>query len=140
MIHLVRVEHELPEAFPELRAEADAEGYRHMSRLASEMSETPEMFVALLAAYEEGELVGVGGLTVDPLDPSAKRMRRLYVRKRARRRGVARTVAHALLNEALNTTRLVTVHAGNADAARFWEALGFRPTPDRAWSHEFSTA
>jgi len=137
MIQLVRLDAELPEGFAPLRAEADAEGHNNMARLEAEMAQTPEMFTALLAAVGAGELLGIGGLTAEPTDPSAQRMRRLYVARRARGQGVGRTLANALLNEALGLTRLVTVHAGDADAARFWEAMGFEPAHGHAWSHRF---
>jgi GNAT superfamily N-acetyltransferase len=138
MLQLVRIADTLPEGFAALRAEADTEGHRHMARLAAEIAEAPELFVALLAAFEDGELLGIGGMTVEPADPSAIRMRRLYVARAARGRGVARAIANALLNEALGETRLVTVHAGNPGAERFWEAVGFAPVADRAWSHQFA--
>ncbi|RAK65563.1 GNAT family N-acetyltransferase [Phenylobacterium kunshanense] len=139
MVQLVRITDDLPEGFGALRAEADAEGHRHLSRLATELAETPGMFTALLAAFDDGVLVGIGGLTPEPeaRPGEAWRMRRLYVRQRARRCGVARTIANALLSEALTLTRLVTVHAGNPDAARFWEVLGFERVEGRRWSHQF---
>jgi len=108
-----------------------------MSRLALELVETPELFIALLAALEDGELLGIGGMTVEPTEPTAIRMRRLYVARARRGQGVARTIANALLNEALGQTRLVTVHAGNRGAELFWEALGFVSVTDRPWSHQF---
>ena len=137
MLQLVRIADGLPDGFEALRAEADAEGHRHMSRLAAEMAETPEMFVALLAAFDDGELLGIGGMTAEPSDPSAIRMRRLYVAKGARGRGVARAIANALLNEALGQAQRITVHAGNPVAERFWEAMGFAPVAERPWSHQF---
>lgn len=138
MLQLVRIGDALPDGFDVLRAEADAEGHRHMTRLAAEMAETPEVFVALLAAFDGGALVGIGGMTAEPADPAAIRMRRLYVAQAARGRGVARTIANALLNEALGQTRLVTVHAGNPGAERFWEAMGYAPVYGRPWSHQFA--
>jgi GNAT superfamily N-acetyltransferase len=138
MVQLVRIEDTLPDGFDALRAEADAEGHRHMARLAVEVAETPELFLALLAAFDDGELLGIGGMTAEPTDPTAIRMRRLYVTQAARGRGVARAIANALLNEALGQTRLVTVHAGNAGAERFWEAMGYAPVAHRPWSHQFA--
>ena len=138
MLQLVRVEHELPDGFEALRAEAEAEGHRHMTRLAVEVGETAELFVALLAAFEEGELLGIGGMTAEPTDAAAIRMRRLYVAPAARGRGVARAIANALLHEALAQTRLVTVHAGNPGAERFWEAMGFACVGGLPWSHQFA--
>lgn len=138
MLQLVRIDGELPEGFEALRAEADAEGHRHMARLAVEMAETPELFIALLAAFDDGELLGIGGMTAEPTDPSAIRMRRLYVAQGARGRGVARAIANALLHEALGQARLITVHAGNPGAERFWEAMGYAPVGGLPWSHQFA--
>lgn len=136
-IQLVRIVDALPEGFAALRAEADAQGHNNLARLEVEFAETPEMFTALLAALGGGELLGIGGLTAEPTDPSAQRMRRLYVAQRGRGQGVGRTLANALLNEALGVTRLVNVYAADADAARFWEAMGFEPVQGQAWSHRF---
>lgn len=137
MVQLVRILDTLPEGFDALRKEADAEGHRHMTRLAVEFAETPELFIALLAGIDGGDLLGIGGMTIDPDEPAAIRMRRLYVSPAARGRGIARTLANALLNEALGQTRLITVHAGNPGAERFWETMGFATVRDRPWSHQF---
>jgi GNAT superfamily N-acetyltransferase len=137
-LQLVRIDRDLPDGFGRLRAEAEAEGHRHMTRLADELASGDARFEALFAAFADGELVGVGGMTLEPaqtLEP-ALRMRRLYVAPRARRTGVARTLASALLQEAPDRVALVTVHAGGAEAAMFWEAQGFDAVRDRAWSHE----
>lgn len=139
MVQLVRVIDDLPDGFDALRAEAEAEGHRHLTRLAAEWADDPGRFPAVLAALAGGDLVGIGALTREP-EPAAEpalRMRRLYVARAARRQGVARAMASALLQEALDQVRLVTVHAGNPDAALFWEAQGFAPVAGAAWSHEF---
>jgi len=138
LIRLVRNTDGLPERFEALRRTAEAEGYRHLTRLAAEWAQTPGMFHALLAAYRDGELVGIGGITDEP-EPAAEpawRMRRLYVAPDARRQGVARALANALLQEALGVVRHVTVHAGDDAAGRFWQAMGFDPVAGRPWSHE----
>ena len=146
MLQLVRITVDLPDDFPVLRAAADAEGHRHMARLGADFASGAQRFdqagEVLLAAFLEGELVGIGGVTQEPAahPGEALRMRRLYVLPQARRRGVASSLADALLNEALSHTRLVTVHAGNPDAERFWDALGYARVADRPWSHEFLTA
>lgn len=138
MIQLVRIEDGLPDGFEALRLEADREGHNNMTRLAAERSAGEPFFIALLAAYAGGELAGVGGLTAEP-EPStepALRMRRLYVRPTSRREGIGGALASALIQEAFDQTALVTVHAGDAAAARFWEAQGFAPVIDRPWSHQ----
>ena len=37
MLQLVRIDHDLLDGFERLRAEAEAEGHRHMTRLAHEL-------------------------------------------------------------------------------------------------------
>ncbi|MDZ4374430.1 MAG: GNAT family N-acetyltransferase [Phenylobacterium sp.] len=141
MVQLVRVQDALPEGFAYLRSEADAEGFRAMSRLAAEWAATPEMFACLLAAPDGmSGLDGIGGLTLEPepAGQAAMRMRRLYVRPGARRRGVGRTLVNALLQEALDGVSLVTINAGGTLAPAFWEALGFEPVEGRPWTHQFS--
>lgn len=138
MLQLVRLDRDLPEGFERLRAEAEAEGHRHLTRLAQELAAGATRFEALFAAFDDGEFLGVGGMTVEPSDAPqpALRMRRLYVSRRARRLGVARALANALLQEALDQVGLVTVHAGGGEAARFWEAMGFGVVAGQAWSHQ----
>lgn len=138
MLQLIRIEDDLPEGFETLRAEAASEGYRHMDRLAAEHAAGRCSFVALFGALLGGDLVGVGGLTLEPepQEEPALRLRRLYVRPGARRQGVARTLSSALCQEGLDQVALLTVHAGDARAAAFWEAQGFKPVEGRPWSHQ----
>ena len=58
---------------------------------------------ALFGAWLDAQLVGVGGLNIDPHagDPRVGRVRHLYVLVAARRRGVAR----ALLAEIISAAR-----------------------------------
>jgi GNAT superfamily N-acetyltransferase len=142
MIQLVRIFHDLPEGFEALRAEAVAEGHRHMDRLAEDFASGVQRFdrdgEVLLAAFVEGELAGIGGVTHEPTEmiEPALRMRRLYVAQARRRDGVARTIAAALAQEGFGHVALITVHAGNPGADAFWEAQGFTPVDGHPWSHE----
>ena len=138
MIRLAPVTGALPAGFAALQAEARAEGYRMLDRLADEWVTGENRFdrpgEALLAAYAGQELAGVGGVTLEPALGGAFRMRRFYVRAAFRRSGVARSVALALL-QATPPGQIVTVNAGPGSGP-FWEVLGF--APDRAgagWTH-----
>lgn len=139
MVQTVRIDGDLPESFPRLRALAEVEGHRHLTRLGEEWASDPRMFHALLGVFQEGELIAIGGISDEPQDAGepAWRMRRLYVARPARRMGVASVLASALLQEALDSVRLITVRAGGDEAARFWEAIGFAAIAGRPWSHEF---
>jgi GNAT superfamily N-acetyltransferase len=62
-------------------------------------------------------------------------MRRFYIRPAMRGRGIGRMLALALLDQARSCCSIVTVHAGNDAAARFWESLGFQPHGRDGHSH-----
>jgi GNAT superfamily N-acetyltransferase len=143
MLQLVRIVEDLPEDFPALRAEAKAEGWTHIERLALDWAIGTVRFEkdgeALFAAFIGGELAGMGGMTVDPIDPTASRMRKFFVRRDFREQGVARALAGALMQESAHARRGMTLRADETETPGFWEALGFRPDPGpdgrRAWTH-----
>src|SRR5262249_57367513 len=70
--------------FAALQAEAQAEGYRMLDTLAAEWDSGATRFnhpdEALFAAYVDGALAGIGGLTLEPALAGALRMRRFYLR------------------------------------------------------------
>ena len=135
---LERVIEELPSGFDALRAEAQAEGYQHLDRLATDWASGATRFdragEALLVTHVGKELAAVGGLTIDPATLEALRMRRFYVRKRFRRCGIGRRLALALLERAAAAARPVTVNAGSGSEP-FWTALGFVPDPRDGHTH-----
>ena len=139
MVQLVQVIDDLPSGFEAMRAEARAEDYRHLERLAADWASGAMRFdgegEALLAAYVGGSLAGMGGLTHEPAVPGAFRMRRFYVRPPFRRRGVGSKLALILVERARRMGRLVTVNAGNVDAPAFWEKLGFTPSLRDGYTH-----
>ncbi len=136
---LVRIIDTLPRDFAATHAEARGEGHRHLTRLADDWASRAMRFERdgemLLAAYLEGQLAGIGGLTVDAVTIGAFRMRRFYIRPGFRRRGIGRLLAAALIERMLPTARAVTVNAGIAGASAFWEALGFAPDPRAGHTH-----
>lgn len=138
MIQLVRLSDHLPQGFDELMALATSEGHNNMMRLAEEISTGSTAFIALLAAVNDGTLAGIGGMTLEPerAKEPAIRMRMLYVAPTARRAGIARNLASALLNEAWDQVDLVAVHAGTNQARHFWEAQGFSRVDSLPWTHQ----
>ena len=135
---LERIVAELPAGFDALRAEAQREGYRHLDRLAEEWNANKLRFdqdgEALLAAWVDADLAGIGGLTIDPVLPDALRMRRFYVAKWSRRTGIGRAIAENLLAQPRASDRLVTVNAA-AGSEPFWESLGFVRDPADGHTH-----
>ncbi|HWU14723.1 MAG TPA: GNAT family N-acetyltransferase [Caulobacter sp.] len=141
MIQLVRISDDLPEGFDALLANAASEGVGNMALLAAHWASGDQRFErdgeALLGALLAGELAGIGGLSIEPAATEpARRVRRFYVRPAFRRQGVGRTLASALIQEALDQVDLLTCNAAASPAAApFWEAQGFWPDVSGPWTH-----
>jgi GNAT superfamily N-acetyltransferase len=140
-IRLNTVRHVLPDGFGAIQAEAAEAGHRSMQRPADDWVRGITRFdapgEALLAATVAGQLAGIGGITIDPAEQSALRMRRSYVRVEFRRQGIGRRLAEQLIATAAPEAVLV-VNAGGDLAASFWEALGF--VADRRNGHTHARA
>ena len=117
----------LPLGFDMLRAEALAEGFRQVERLAADWEAGRTRFdrdgEALLAARLNGVLVGIGGLTMEPVVPGPLRMRRFYIRPAFRR-----------ILAGVDGNRFIMVNAA-PDSIAFWESLGFNPDPRDGHTH-----
>jgi GNAT superfamily N-acetyltransferase len=96
----------------------------------------------LIAVWAHDRLIGCGGRTVDP-DlgvPDIGRVRRLYVDRRRRRHGIGRALLEHVLDDAGKHFRMMTVHAPDAAAARFYERFGFERWPEPPITHVKSLA
>jgi GNAT superfamily N-acetyltransferase len=135
-----RVANSLPDGFDALNVDAESDGQRHLSRFAQEFARTPAVFHAIFAGFVDDRLAGIGAITDEPMLPSQPcwRLRRLYVHRVFRRRGVARAIALALLHEAEGRVATVTVNAGSDEAAHFWEAMGLIRSNRAGWSHDMA--
>lgn len=141
MVQIVRVVEALPEGFEALLAGACAEGVRNMHALAEQWADGSQRFEepgALFAAFVDGELAGVGGVTPQAgLAEPAMRMRRLYVAPAFRRAGVGQALAGAMIQQGLQAARLLTSNARASEAAApFWEAMGFSRTDGTDFTHQ----
>jgi GNAT superfamily N-acetyltransferase len=130
VIRLERVIDALPAGFDALRGEARADGHGMLDTLAVEWTSGATRFdrpgEMLVAAFIDGALAGIGGVTLEPAIPGALRARRFYVALACRRHGVGRALAMTLLDEARRQGRAVTCNAATG-SERFWETLGFAP-------------
>jgi GNAT superfamily N-acetyltransferase len=136
-VRFQRVVNELPADFKAMRREARAEGHEFLDRLASDWASGAMRFdrpgEVLLAAYSNGVLAAIGGITIDPIVPEALRMRRFYVRPAFRRGGIGREIAQALLERA-RSVPVVTLNAA-VKSVPFWESLGFVPQAGDGHTH-----
>ncbi len=121
---------------------AHAEGYDHLRRLIEEFASGANRFQkpdeALFSAQQNEQLVGVGGLNIDPYETSipVARVRRLYVLPSARRLGVAtRLMAHIETHANVTFSR-IQLFTSSPDASEFYEQLGYAPVSRPKVSHE----
>jgi GNAT superfamily N-acetyltransferase len=121
------------EAFAPLIAESEREGWRFVRRLAGEWAAGTNRFdrpgEALFAAWAGGALVGVCGLNADPYaaGPAVGRVRRLYVLRAFRGRGVGGRLVQAVIQSAGPWFRSLRVRTESAAAGRLYGRLGFGP-------------
>ena len=122
-------------ALAPLVAESRAEGFAFLARLVAEHDAGVARFdgpgECLLGVYDGGALLAIGGVTRDPYDtePRAGRLRHVYVRADARRRGVGRALVQALEAHARTRFATLALRTDTGAAARFYEALGWTPLP-----------
>lgn len=139
MFTIEEVKDRLPEGFELLRHAAEGEAFDLLSTLAREWADGTHRFdgdgEALIAAFDGDLLVGMGGIQRDPSLADALRMTRFYVRPSYRRRRVGWQIAAALLERPESQARTITLIAPHAEAARFWEALGFMPDARDGHTH-----
>lgn len=133
VVVITRVVETLPDGFDVILRAAESEGVRNMAMLTAQWTSGEQRFDepgALFAALVDGDLAGVGGVTVEAgaVRP-AMRMRRLYVLPMFRRFGVGRRLAGAMMQQGFQAAPLLTVNAAASESAGpFWEAMGFERT------------
>ncbi|TGQ71389.1 MAG: GNAT family N-acetyltransferase [Mesorhizobium sp.] len=118
------------EAFDALMQESRREGYWMLVRLhdgwasgRNKFLKQPEM---LLGVYDGRQLVGVGGLNIDPYFEGRifGRVRHLYVGAAHRRLGVGRMLVSAIVERARAHFSALNTRAP-AESFAFYERLGF---------------
>ena len=134
-IQIVRCDADLPDGMDHLIAAAHAEGYCFVARLRARWTNgayddgehPPDTDASVFAGYVDGDLRAIGAQTLDSLDPDPahRRMRHVYVHPDARRAGVGRTLASALIHEGFTHAPRLHLRATHALSTAFWDAMGF---------------
>ncbi|CDO58466.1 acetyltransferase, GNAT family [Candidatus Phaeomarinobacter ectocarpi] len=136
----------LPDGIDALVTASKAEGIRNISMLVDQWHTGEQRFnqhnAALFAAFQHGQLAGIGGITrEDGLDEPAMRVRRFYVLPPYRRSGIATALARACMTHGLRICPTLTCNAQASDAAGvFWQAMGFDAVQMPTITHVFQTA
>ena len=123
---------ELPlESLAPLVEQSKRAGWRHLERLREDWASGRNRFCghgeALFSGWDQDALVAIGGVNREPHanDPSVARLRRLYVHEGYRGRGYGALLVAQLVEHAKTYFREIRLGAGSADAAAFFELLGF---------------
>ena len=115
--------------------ESLTEGYGFVQTLWDDYESRKNRFDAggaiLLGAFDDGHLVGVGGVQSDPYLKRADvgRIRHVYVLHAYRRRRVGKRLLEALIEYAHGHFSLLTLRTQTETAAAFYEAIGFDNQP-----------
>lgn len=128
----------LPAAFAPLRAQAEAEGFHFLDRLAQRWRNGAydgDARASVRAVFDGDALIAVGAQTEDEYDPHPehRRIRHFYVAPTYRRHGVGRRLAQSLTNDAFALAPRLHLRATHVLSVAFWDAMGFERVarPDR---------
>lgn len=121
---------EWPAAIEGLLAESEQEGFRFVRRAKEEWSSGANRFSqegeALFGLFEGERLLAIGGVNRE--SESYGRLRRFYVRREDRRRGIGRRLVLHVLSFAGRYYSRVALRCDTDAADRFYCALGFSRT------------
>jgi GNAT superfamily N-acetyltransferase len=121
--------------------ESKQEGFEFVQRTidgwnsgANRFSETGEGLWGLVFGTE---LIGIGGLNIDPYveDASTGRVRHLYIRRDYRRKGCATLLMNKIIEQAQLHFQILRLFTVNPAAAAFYEQFGFEHLPGYKVSH-----
>ena len=124
-----------------LAAESEREGFRFLVRFLERLAQGSETLdapaVTYLGCFDDGNLVGIGGITPDPYESNVHvgRVRHVYISQLQRRRGHGRRLVRALEDEARRRFTVLRLRTDTAAAASFYEQLGYTAVGEATASH-----
>ncbi len=121
--------------------EAEGQGHQSMRRLQDGWIAGMNRFQGpgefLLGLYGDERLMAVGGLNTAPYSASSgiSRLRHVYVIASARRTGIGTRLVASIMEAAAQSFSIMRLRTKTAEAAAFYETLGFLPTTEGAATH-----
>jgi len=113
-----------------LLAESEQEGFRFVRRAQEEWLSGANTFSqegeALFAVFDEARLLAIGGINRE--SDRQGRLRRFYVRREERRKGIGRQLVLQVLDFASRYYSQVGLRCDTTAADRFYVAVGFSRT------------
>lgn len=118
--------------FSSLVDESRKEGFRFLDRLVNEYKNGTNNFKkpseALYGVYtHEGILIGIGGLNIDLNTNGQKvgRVRRFYISKNFRRKGIGQFLLNEIVKEAKGNFDVLVLYTDTPQASQFYTSFGF---------------
>jgi GNAT superfamily N-acetyltransferase len=112
--------------------ESKQEGFHFLDRLLNDYKNGSNDFKkpseALYGVFtDKGILIGIGGLNVDPYTTNQKvgRVRRFYVSKNFRRKGIGQILLNKIVIEAKRNFDILVLHTDTTLASQFYKSFGF---------------
>lgn len=111
--------------------ESEAEGYRFLRRLVDQYEDGTNTFnkegEILYGAWDNGQLVAIGGLNRDPYSNKSGvgRLRRFYISEKVRRQGIGTQLLQKIVDHARGHFKELVVRTDSANADAFYRANGF---------------
>ncbi|MGE7931610.1 GNAT family N-acetyltransferase [Viridibacillus arvi] len=112
--------------------QSKADGFRFVERLVNDYKNGSNTFnhigEGLFGVFnEEGVLVAIGGLNKDPFsnEQSIGRLRRFYVCKAYRRKGIGSLLVKRIIDEAKKYYKIIVLHTDTEQADKFYSSIGF---------------
>lgn len=113
--------------FEALLLESKQEGFRFLKRLQEEWLSGANRFSgpgeALFGVLDGKRLIAIGGINREP--NGSGRLRRFYVKKEVRRKGIGRLLVKHILQFGSASYSRVILRTDTEDADRFYLSLGF---------------
>ncbi|EOG8710388.1 TPA: GNAT family N-acetyltransferase [Bacillus paranthracis] len=130
-IHIQQIEDLMIYEHNYLVQESKEEGFNFLIKLKSEYKNKTNTFnktgECLYGIFQEGKLIGIGGLNEDPYSENNKigRLRRFYIAKDYRRIGLGNLLLKQLLSHAEKYFKVVVLHTDTKQGDAFYIANGF---------------
>lgn len=111
------------------------EGYTFIQRLCDEYESGVNRFddqgAILFGVYAGEEIIGVGGVQIDPYlkQPTIGRIQHVYIFPAYRRVGAGRQLMHALIDHACAHFEMLTLRTLTDHGDAFYTSLGFSREP-----------
>ncbi|AZQ47468.1 GNAT family N-acetyltransferase [Bacillus sp. GX] len=130
-IHIQQIEDLIKYEHDYLVQESREEGFNFLVKLISDYENKINTFnktgECLYGIFQGEKLIGIGGLNEDPYTENNKigRVRRFYIAKEYRRKGLGRLLLGRILSDAKTHFNIVVLHTETEQGDKFYTSSGF---------------